>query len=127
MKEILNSGGTLAHKTGSVISGGAFVITSTPSTKDKAGGLGVFPKEVEFTFSGGSASGCVPGSVATTAPVKIPATATKSKTENFPPVRVGDSVTMSAVGDNSAPPPPKVAVAGDVEVSAAGQTKVKAN
>jgi hypothetical protein len=127
MKDVLNAGGALNHKSGSVISGGAFVITSTPSVKDKAGGLGVFPKEVEFTFSGGSASGCVPGTVATAAPVKIPATAIKSKTEGFPPVRLGDFVTMSALGDNPTPPPPKVAVAGPVEVSDAGQTKVKAN
>jgi len=126
MKDVMNAGGTIAHKSGP-ITGGAFVITSIPSVKDKAVGLGVFPKEVEFTFSGGSAPGCVPGTVVSVAPTKIPATAIKGKTEGSPPVRVGDFVTMNAQGTNPTPPPATVAVSGPVEVSDAGQTKVKAN
>lgn len=125
MKDVMNSSGTIAHKSGSTITGGAFVITSTPSTKDKAGGLGVFPKEVAFSFSAGSAPGCDPGTVVSKPTIqKIPATATKSKTEGFPPVRLGDAVTMSAEGTSGGTP---VAVSGPVEVSVAGQTKVKAN
>ena len=119
-------GCTLAHASGSSISGGAFVITAAPDTKAAAGGAGVFKTPLTFTFSGGSASGFVTGSVMTTAPVSMSATAAKVKAGGALVMREGDSVTMSCVGTLPSPPGGTSSVAGNVEISAAGQTKVKA-
>lgn len=120
-------GCTLAHSDGSLISGGVFKIISVPDVKTKAGGAGVFKTPLQFTFSGGNASGFVPGSVMTTAPVSIVATAAKVKAGGLLVMREGDSVLMNCIGTVNPPPPGVTApVAGNVEISAAGQTKVKA-
>lgn len=119
-------GCTLAHAAGSLISGGAFVITSTPDAKAKAGGAGMYKGPLLFTFSGGSASGFVAGTVMTTAPVSMPATAVKTKAAALAVMREGDSVLMNCVGTLPPPTGGTSPVAGNVEISSAGQTKVKA-
>lgn len=63
MKALFTAGGTIAHDTGSQVSGGIFTITSPPSTKVKAGGNFVYSQSVSVTFVGGNAPGMVPGSV----------------------------------------------------------------
>jgi hypothetical protein len=120
------NGCTLAHAAGSLISGGAFVVSSVADTKAKAGGAGVFKTPLMFSFSGGNASGFVPGSVMTTAPASMPATAVKTKAAALAVMREGDSVLMNCVGTLPPPTGGTAPIAGDVEISAAGQTKVRA-
>ena len=124
-KEVAVDGCVLSHKAGSPISGGSFSITSTPSDKELENGKGAYEKELKFTFSGGSATGFAPNSVATTAPQTINPTA-DSKMGGEKVMRKGDSVLMNCVG-TIAPPatPPTGPIAGDVEISDAGQTNLK--
>ena len=68
----------------------------------------------------------VDGSVATTAPAIINASATKCKADTFLVMREGDYGTMNCVGTVEGSSPPTTApVAGTVEISDAGQSKVK--
>ena len=113
---------TLAHASGSLISGGSFVVTAVPSLKNKAQGKGAFSGPLAFTFSGGNAAGCTNGTV--TGGGSIPPTAAKTKSEGLLVIRGGDSVTMAAAG--TAPNGSPVSVSGKVEVSNAGQTKARA-
>lgn len=123
---IMTQSGALGHATGSTVSGGAFVVTSAPSTKSKAEGAGVYSGPLQYTFSGGSAAGFVSGTVTTVAPAAIPPTAVKSLAEGLPVIRLGDQAVMVVVG---LPPPPATAtvpVPGAVtEVANAGQQTVK--
>jgi hypothetical protein len=119
-------GCTLAHAAGSLISGGVFVISSTPNAKAKAESKGIYTTPLQFTFSGGNAAGFVPGSVMTTAPVSMPATAAKVKAGGVLVMREGDFVLMNCTGTTLPNPPGTPGpVAGNVEISVAGQTKVK--
>lgn len=119
---VMVEGGALDHGAGSPISGGVFVITSVPSTKDKLG-AGIYKGPLQYTFSGGNASGFDSGSVATTAPQVINPTATKTKADGQEVIRLGDFGTMAAVGTVSGV---SSAVSGPVEVSDAGQSKGRA-
>jgi hypothetical protein len=124
---IANSELTLSHTSGSPISGGAFTVTSTADAKVKSGGQGVHVSPLTFTFKGGNADGFLAGSVAGGG--SMSATATKTKAGGALVMREGDSVTMACVGTIDPPPPspPLTApVSGGVEISAAGQTKAKA-
>jgi hypothetical protein len=68
----------------------------------------------------------VAGSVQTTAPQAINATATKTKSEGSEVMRVEDFGNMVAIGTLTGPPPvPGSPVSGPVEISDAGQTKSK--
>ena len=124
-KAIAVQGCVISHGTGSTISGGVFTITSIPSTKVRAEGKGVYAEKIDFTFAGGSeptvTSGTVEGSGS------IPATATKNKSEGKLVVREGDTGTLTGTGENPSPPPTTLPLTGPVEVSFAGQTKVKAS
>jgi hypothetical protein len=117
-------GCTIAHSSGSSISGGAFVITSTPSVKVKGEAKGVYKTPLSFTFSGGNASGAVPGSVAGGG--TIAATAIKTKADGLLVIREGDTGTLTATGTNASPPPPTIPFVGGVEISVANQTTSKA-
>lgn len=119
-------GCTLAHSAGSLISGGVFVITSAPDVKAKAVGAGIYKTPLQFTFSGGSAAGFVSGSVMTTEPAVMNATATKAKASGLLVMREGDFVLMNCVGTIPPPTGGTAPVAGNVEISVAGQTKAKA-
>jgi hypothetical protein len=114
---------TLSHKVGSPISGGSFSIVSSPSSKTKENGKGIYVSPLQFTFSGGSASGFVPGSIATLVPQAINATAQKTKDYGILVIRKGDSGTMICQGTliSGGPGP----ISGDVEISDSGQDKVK--
>ena len=127
LENIANAGLTLSHSSGSPISGGAFTVTSAPDAKAKAVGAGVHVSPLVFTFAGGDAEGFLAGSVAGGG--SIPATATQTRAGGALVMREGDSVTMECDGTIDPPPPspPLTApVSGGVEISAAGQTKVKA-
>jgi len=118
-------GCVIEHGSGSVITGGTFVITSTPSTKVKPGGLGAYKgTTIAFTFSGGSGGGCTDGTV--TGSGTISASALKVKAENQLVIREGDIGTMNWTGTNPSPPPTNLTGTSNVVISSAGQTKVKA-
>jgi len=135
MENVANTDAVLAHQLGSLISGGVFTIVSAPSLKVKALGKGVYTDPLQFTFAGGNASGFIAGTVATTAPVDMPASATKCKALDAAAamalvMREGDSVVMGCTGEIDPPPTPPASptgpVAGGVEILTAGQTKDKA-
>ena len=123
LEPIMNEDGAIDHGAGSSISGGVFVITSAPSTKVKALGKGIYKGNLLYTFSGGDAAGFDPGSVATLVPQTISPTAVQVKSEGSLVIRLGDSGTMAAQGTVGGAPTP---ISGPVEVSDAGQNKVKA-
>jgi hypothetical protein len=121
-KKLMNTSGTLAHDTGSPVSGGTFVITSSPSVKVKAVGPGVYFGTLSFTFSGGTYTGGIPGTAqgrGTIAP-----TATKEKEGSNFPIREDDTGTMSGTYQQTAPPYTVPFSGAPVKVSSAGQTKV---
>jgi len=120
---VMNADGALGHASGSVITGGEFVITSVPSVKVRAVGAGVHVGPLSYTFAGGSSAGFDSGSIATLVPQVIPATATKTAVESAPPMRLGDGATMAASGTVGGTPTP---ISGDVEVANAGQDRVGA-
>jgi hypothetical protein len=129
---IANEDLILAHGAGSPISGGSFAIVSVPSPDVYAEGKKVYTDPLEFTFAGGDASGFLTGSVATTAPIEMPATAIKKKAIDSESslelvMREGDSVVMECVGTFDPPAsPPTGPVLGAVEIATAGQSKWKA-
>jgi len=126
-KFIAVDGCILNHKAGSTITGGVFTITSVPSIKVKGETKGAHKEQIQYTFSGGTFPGLVPGSVATLAPQVILASSLKCKVEDVFVMRVEDFGIMTAQGTV---PPPTGGVApatGSVEIADAGQIKVKSN
>lgn len=125
MSELIAVDGlTLDHASGSPISGGSFSVLSVPDAKVKAEGNGFFAGPLEFTFSGGDADGFVAGSVAGEG--SMPATALKVKIGGVAVMREGDGCTMSCMGTIDPPAtPPTGSIEGDVEITDAGQTKVR--
>ena len=119
---IMNADGEIDHGSGSPISGGTFLITSVPSGMVRAEGAGVHVTPLAYSFSGGDATGFVPGSIAGAG--AIPATAVKVRAEGAFVMREGDSAIMNATGTptggGSAP------ISGPVEVSDAGQSTGRA-
>ena len=128
LKLVAVDGCTLAHKLGSTITGGSFTITAIPSLTSKGEGNGVFTGTLTFTFTGGSAPGFVAGTVQTTAPQSISATAVFSKVDGGLVLREGDFGTMTCIGTLPPPPPGTTGpILGPVEISVAGQTTSKAD
>lgn len=133
MRKIAVDGLTLAHASGSVISGGVFTITSVPETgikfKNDSGSFkGVFQSPLKFSFSGGTASGFVPGSVQTTVVASMNTTTLKVQKKNGAKLMCkGDSVMMVCVGTLPPPAGGTAPVSGMVEISDAKQTKGGAN
>lgn len=124
LKLIGVDGLTIVHSAGSPISGGTFTITSTPSVKVKAQGKGVYSGVLSFTFAGGNMSGITAESF--TGAGTINPTAIYVKADGALVIREGDTGTLTGSGTNPSPPPPTVPGTGGVEISVAGQTKVKA-
>jgi len=122
--KIAVNGATIDHDTGSLISLGIFTISSTPSLKTKVDGNGIYTTPLEYSFSGGSASGFVSGTVRTQVTQTIAATATKTKDSDILVMREDDSGTMICIGD--LPSGGTGPVSGAVKISDAGQTKVDA-
>jgi hypothetical protein len=124
MVDTMNANGAIGHAIGSLVSGGTFTIVSAPSIKNRADGGGIYRGPLQYTFAGGNASGFDPGSVATTVPQVIQPTAVKARADGQAVVRLGDSGVMAATGTVSGTP---TAISGQVEVSDAGQDKVRSN
>lgn len=122
MQFFMNADGTLGHGLGSIVSGGSFSISSVASTKVKAVGKGVFFGNLSFTFSGGNAPGCDPGTVFGTGAIAPTSTKNKNASGMFV-VRETDSVNVTMNGTLSGSP---VSLGPQpVEVVSAGQSKVK--
>jgi hypothetical protein len=125
-KEIAVQGLTLTPQ-GIVTPGtGVLTITSTPSTKNKAVGNGMYETPLQFTLSGANATGYDPGTVITVGAGSITATATKVKAVSGPLVmRIDDqNLAVSMTGLISGTPTPFTE---PWKIINAGQTKVKAN
>lgn len=118
---VLNTSGAVGHSSGSLISGGVFTITSSPNDKVKAGGSGIHTTPLAYSFAGGSASGFQAGTISGTGTIQ--ASASKVKASGVLVMRKGDSATMQASGtlNNGSPG----SIAGGVEITNAGQNKVK--
>ena len=123
MTDIGVVGMTISHAAGSPISGGTFTITSSPSTKCKATGKFIYRGTVSFNFTGGNASGIVPGSISCTG--TISPTATKVKADGSFCILEGDTGSMSGTGTSQSSGNPIVPVSGSVEISDAGQNKAR--
>ena len=124
LESVAVQGCVISHSAGSTVTGGVFTVTSTPSAKVKAEDKGVFKAPLSVSFTGGSFPGLVAGSVKGTG--TISATAIKTKAENILVMRESDVGTFTGTGTL---PPPAVGegpAAGPIEISSAGQTKVKA-
>ena len=122
LKALMNASGKVDHNTGSVVSGGTFTITSTPSTNVSAGGGGVFRGPLNGTFSEGNASGFVSGSVA--GAWVIQPTAANVKADGQLVIRDGDTGTLTATGTLPPPTGGTAPVTGSVVVSDAGQGEI---
>lgn len=123
MIKIMTSNGAIGHGDGSPISGGVFVITSTPDVKAKIDNAGIYVNPLSYSFSGGSASGFVSGSVSGGG--MIASTASKVKVGGKLVMRLDDSGTMSAAGVLTGGG--TGSLSGPVKVVSAGQTKVQAD
>jgi len=123
----MNADGTLGHKTGSAVSGGSFTITSTPSSTTEISGKGVYVSPLEFTFTGGNATGFVNGSVQTAVPQKITSGATNVQVDGADTMNEGDFATVAMIGTISPPatPPTGPVTPAIVEVATAGQDKME--
>ncbi len=124
-KEIAVQGLTLTPQ-GIVIPGtGVLTITSTPSVKNKAEGNGMYKTPLQFTLTGANATGYDPGTVQTVGTASISATAIKIKADGVLVMRVDDqNAVVSMTGMISGTPTPFVE---SWKITAAGQSKVKAN
>jgi hypothetical protein len=119
------NGIVLAHGSGSIITGGTFTITSTPSTKNKAGGQGIYFGTLSFTFAGGSASGCDPSTVTGAGTINPGSIKIKDVLISmFAMLQndVGSGVFAGTLGGNPVPLGSQ-----PVKVSNANQSKVKGN
>ena len=123
MKKVMNFNGAIGHGDGSSIYGGVFVITSASDVKAKIDNIGVYVTPLAYSFSGGSASGFVSGSVSGGG--TIASTASKVKVGGKLVMRLDDSGTMSAAGVLTGGGTGYIS--GPVKVVSAGQTKVQAD
>lgn len=106
-----------------IVSGGSINISSTPSTKAKAEGNGIYKTPLQFTVSGANATGYDPGTVVTVGPATINATAVKAKVEGLAVMRLDDqNLFVNMTGTIGGTPTPFVE---PWKITNAGQTKVK--
>lgn len=111
--------------------GGAAVltVTSQPTSKVKAEGKAIWKSPLTFTISGymDGTTIDVPASGSTVAPGSMSSSATKVKVENVAPMLLGDSVTVTVLGQKtsgSSTVPAPVSVT--VQITDAGQSSVSA-
>jgi hypothetical protein len=130
-KYIMTTNGSIAHKTGSTVSSGSFLILAPPAIPARQDSLNVqiegdnvYRAPLKYSFANGNAVGFDPGTVYTKTIQNIPATATNTRVDGDLVMRVDDSATMVCYGI-TAGGGPEAAVAGAlVEVDSAGQDKV---
>lgn len=115
------SGLTIGHSSGSPVSGGTFTLTSIPSLKVKADGKGVYSGTLAFTFIGGTHTAGASGTA--TGGGTITVSATKTKADGSFVFLVGDTGTLAGAYVTSVPT--TISFESDVEITNAGQTKVK--
>lgn len=139
MKFVANESCTVAHAPGSTTSGGTFTITTPPSLKTKAVGSGVYRGTIAISFSGGNSSetfdstgAITPGTVAGSGTISPTASKVRDAGNNV--IREADTGTLSTLTGTFVPSaPPNTSVPNtplpptDVEVSSAGQDKVRGN
>jgi len=122
-KFVAVEGCEIGHSSGSLVSGGTFVITNVASTKVKVNGNGVYKISISFTFSGGTHSSGTSGSAIGSG--TITATSQKTKIEGQSIVLLGDSGNLTGTYIPPSTPPPTVAFTSGVEIIDSGQDKVK--
>ena len=98
MSEELAVVGLELEPQGIMTSKGSVTIVSTPATKLKAGGKFVYLTPLQFTSSGGSASGYISGTVRTSGTQSIPATATKVLSKSKLVMRHLDQANCTMLG-----------------------------
>jgi hypothetical protein len=123
-KALMNMNGSLGHGTGSLVTLGVFVITSVPSLKVKAEGGGVFFEKVDFTFSGGNASGCDPGTVMGSGSVLASSTKNRDNSTSSKYVMRLDDETITGPFQGTLSGNPVSLGNQPVKISSAGQSKV---
>jgi len=119
----MNLDGMLDHGNTSILSLGTFVITSSANDKVKATTKGVFFEKVDFTFSGGNASGCDNGTV----------TGSGSVLPSSSKIKDGSGNAVMRENDETITGPFQCTLSGvpvalgnqPVKITSAGQTKVK--
>jgi hypothetical protein len=101
-----------------------FTVLGNLSEKVFAEGKGVYHEIFNYTFTGGNAAGFDSGSIIQDGFFQIiPSTATKTFAEGQLVMREGDTALMNATGTVGGTPTP---ITGNVEISVAGQTTVRA-
>lgn len=127
LKNIANENMTIEIVTPGVT--GTISLVSTPSTKVKADGVGVYRGSLQFGVSNIQQSPCGTASPGSVASASISPTTSKVKADGQLVLREGDKVTgLSAVGATQpgTPSPIPCTIIFDVEITNAGQSKVKA-
>lgn len=114
---------TIGHSSGSLVSGGMFSITSLPSLKVKCEGKGVYRGVLTFMFSAGNHSSGVPGSALGSGTINV--TAQKTKADHQLVIRAEDTGTIIGTYVPPSGIPPTIPFTSNVEITDAGQTKVK--
>lgn len=134
-KAIMTTDGSIGHTLFSTVSGGAFVIAPGQDTANfKIDGANVYKGPLEYSFSGGSATGFVAGSVETIDDVGAPVTNTidpgapKTEADGSPIMRLVDNDVMICWGVPTSTPPNKALVPSAlVIVATAGQSNVRSH
>jgi|WetSurMetagenome_2_1015567.scaffolds.fasta_scaffold01018_16 hypothetical protein len=102
---------------------GTATITSSPSTKCKAGGNGIYKQQLNIQIIGCSNGTCIQGSPVSDS---IMPTAIKVKCENGEVLRVNDKKNGIVINGTDSSTSLACSFPVNVEITSAGQTKVKA-
>jgi hypothetical protein len=118
---------TISHSSGSPVSGGSFTILSVASLNYFCKNIsslfrGVYTGSLSFSFSGGTHSSGTSGSAIATGTINF--TSTKNKNGSFI-LRENDNGSMTGTYIPPSVPPPTVPFTSNVEISNAGQSKVR--
>ena len=125
LKFVMNTAGEIGHSDGSVITGGIFTPTSTPSSTCFAGGLPIYRGPLAFVFVGGSSPGFVDGTVMSVVGQVIQPTSQEVPMDGLMPIRVCDGIVLCDFLGTL--PSGGIATAiGPIEIVDAGQSKVSA-
>jgi hypothetical protein len=120
LKEIAVQGCTLTLTGGGP---GTANITSSPSSKSKAGGNGVYKKQIDISIAGCANGTCVQGAVVNSS---IIPTVTKTKSDGDLVMVKNDKVEKVVINGTDSGTGAACSFTVDVEITSAGQTKAKA-